>query len=223
MPAPSVVAPDPGLQDHPRHRPPLPALAAVGKALTAAVVLAVASLLANVQSPESLAQQEPTWPTTTSLVLSYLLNGAIWAILGIWAGRLCRHWLGAALLAITASEVSLAVHYCLGVAIGFFDWADVADNGHWFVFGLIVCGPLGVIGWLSRRPDRLGLLARLTIPAGLLLEPFWSGWFAPDWYARPVVELAGRIAGAAELGAGAGVLALVLMAEARRVRTTRAR
>ena len=40
----------------------------------------------------------------------------------------------------------------------------------WLVASVLLCGPLGAVGALVRRPGRVGLLAALVVPAGAALQ-----------------------------------------------------
>ena len=87
--------------------------------ILAAVILATVSLLTNLQSPEDLSVVDVQPLLVTRLVLSYLTNGAVRALLLIFAGwSWGRRWWQAALWAIVCGELALAVHYLLGWAIG---------------------------------------------------------------------------------------------------------
>ena len=135
--------------------------------ILAAVILATVSLLTNLQSPEDLSVVDVQPLLVTRLVLSYLTNGAVWALLLIFAGwSWGRRWWQAALWAIVCGELALAVHYLLGWAIGFFDWSDVSSNLYWFVAALGDGLLLGVAGWVMRRADGWGFAASLLVPGG---------------------------------------------------------
>ena len=120
--------------------------------ILAAVILATVSLLTNLQSPEDLSVVDVQPLLVTRLVLSYLTNGAVWALLLIFAGwSWGRRWWQAALWAIVCGELALAVHYLLGWAIGFFDWSDVCptSTGSWRHWGMVSC-------WVSQVGSCVG-------------------------------------------------------------------
>lgn len=143
------------------------------------LVLALASLVTNyLPRPE----MEGDWEVFSYLrkSLSYLCNsGTAWAWIAIFAGWHSRTIVRAVLMGSLAAEASLVVHYALGQLIGLYDAGIWSDNSHWFLMGLWACAPLGAIGWLARHPNPLGLLARLVVPAGAMLEPFYLGRFNP--------------------------------------------
>ncbi|WP_022867662.1 hypothetical protein [Schaalia vaccimaxillae] len=170
--------------------------------LAAALVLGVASVLVNIQSAESLEIVTADPRLTAQLTVAYLLNGAVWAILLICAGWAGRSWVSSAILAICTALVALAVHYGLGWAIGFFDKEAVASNLYWFAFGAVLAIPLGLIGHLARYTNIWGSLARLTIPGGLIAEPFALHRFTNLEYLRPADAAASQISGGIEVTLG---------------------
>ena len=179
--------------------------------ILAAVILATVSLLTNLQSPEDLSVVDVQPLLVTRLVLSYLTNGAVRALLLIFAGwSWGRRWWQAALWAIVCGELALAVHYLLGWAIGFFDWSDVLSNLYWFVVALGDGLLLGVAGWVMRRTDGWGFAASLLVPGGLIAEPVMNLLPARDWL-RPSDAVALRTAGWIELVIGVVLLLLVLL------------
>lgn len=102
----------------------------------------------------------------------YLLNaGWAWAGLSVLAGALvARPVLGAVTGWLAA-----------GCALFAFDATDAVVRGaplvsalradlSWWAVSLVFCPLLGLVGSQLRRPDRLGLPARLVVPAGAALE-----------------------------------------------------
>lgn len=135
--------------------------------------------------------------------LAELLNsGTVWAGTTIWAGWiLCksRFWV-AAIGGIVAGELMLFAHYLFAALLNtvFPSWnlSELSENWNWVVATLVLCGPLGLIGWFSARPGRLAFLCRFAIPAGAILEPYYRGQFAflgrqsrPEAYANAISGL----------------------------------
>lgn len=102
----------------------------------------------------------------------YLLNaGWAWAGLSVLAGALVARPVPAAVTGWLAA----------GCALFAFDATDAVVRGAplvsalradlpWWAVSLVSCPLLGLVGSQLRRPDRLGLLARLVVPAGAALE-----------------------------------------------------
>ncbi|WP_430785778.1 hypothetical protein [Actinoplanes sp. G11-F43] len=171
--------------------------------LAAATVLALVSLASNVTTESQLSGEADTILAVRS-TLSRLLNaGVVWGGLAVLAGRLVRRPLPAVAAGVLSGLAALAVHYAAGTLTGMFD-ADIwRYNAHWFVAAAVTGGPLGLVGAITHREDRWGLAARLVIPAGAVLEPFVLGWFtAPTLLPWPT-RVAGYIAGAVLVAAGA--------------------
>ncbi|WP_374929390.1 hypothetical protein [Kytococcus sedentarius] len=144
----------------------------------AVVALAVLSLASNMMVPGEVEGGHREY-SVVRRTLSILLNsGTAWAGLAVLAGRQARSWWLAALVAVAAAEGALVLHYVLGMALGVFGWGIWASNLAWFVVAVLFCAPLGVVGHLSRRADLIGLLGRLTVPVGAVVEPFVVGHFA---------------------------------------------
>ncbi len=110
------------------------------------------------------------------------------------------------------SEFSLAAHYAIGRVSGMFDATIWDENSSWFVLGLLVCGPLGLIGAAARRRGPWGLAIRMIVPVGAFLEPIVLGMFTPPrllpWPDRfssvacgVILIIAGVIGGLAVVGA----------------------
>lgn len=190
--------------------------------LVAASVLGTASLLVNVQSPESLSTTGGDAGLIAQLTGSYLLNGAVWAILLIAAGWVARRWWTAILMAATAGLTALTVHYAFGWAIHFFDDGGVASNFHWFRYGILVAVPLGLVGHLCRRNDLPGLASRMVIPVGLVAEPLVMRRFVDDGAYRVSGAIAGQISGWVEVVLGVVLAAVFIGMRVRRRRGRRA-
>lgn len=184
------------------------------------VVLALLSLLSNLQTDDKLKAQGVDPLLIFMQVLSLLSNGAAWPILLIVAGwSWGRRWWESVISAIVCGELCLLLHYALALLVDFMDWTVVLSNGRWFVAAVVFGVPLGLIGWLAQRRDGLGLFARLAIPFGMCVEPFYLGRFWPNPWLRMSVAIAEQIAAWVELGLG--VVVLVLIARAWTKRTHR--
>ncbi|GAA3606977.1 hypothetical protein GCM10022199_08440 [Marihabitans asiaticum] len=183
-----------------------------GWAVLAAVVLALAvvSLLTNATTAEQLSGRADG-VLTLRWTLSRIVNaGTVWAGLAVLAGWLVARPLGALVAGPISGVASLAAHYGIGQLTGLMPAGSASDNLSWFVAALLTGPPLGLVGWLARRDDLLGLLARLVVPLGAVLEPILLGWFAPHalatqpdrisgWVAGGVLVLAGLVGGAVVL------------------------
>lgn len=170
----------------------------------AAVGLAVVSLLTDLNWGDDLA--------LFRLTVTRLANsGTAWAGLLVFAGWLVRRPLAAAAAGLVAGQLSLVAHYALGRAVGLYTSEIWAANVDWFILTLVAGPLLGLVGSAARRADRLGLVAKLAVPAGALGEPFARGLFVTDEiYAGPY-QSAGVICGAILLTAGAAGAASVLL------------
>lgn len=149
------------------------------RVVVVASLVGVVALISNITSTAQLSGEADTLLTIRFTVSKVVNSGTVWAGLLIVAGWLVRRPLPAALAGVAAGEVALVIHYGLGQVFGIYD-ADIwASNSYWFVAALLLGAPLGLIGALARRADILGLLARLVIPAGALIEPFYLGMLRP--------------------------------------------
>ncbi|MBF5082627.1 hypothetical protein [Quadrisphaera sp. INWT6] len=128
-----------------------------GAALRAAVALGLASL-----TPDA----------STSAVLG---SGTAWAGLLVLAGWLLRRPGRAAAAGVVVGLTAVAVHDGAGQLVGAFGASAWVDDRWWFAAAALAGGPLGLLGAAAHRPDRRGLLARLTVPAGAVLEPLVVG------------------------------------------------
>lgn len=152
-----------------------------GWAALAALALAVLSLLSNITTTAQL-EGRADGLLTVRLTLSVLANaGIVWGGLMVLAGWLVAPPLRAALVAGPAAGVlGLAAHYGLGGLTGLMPWESFRDNVPWFVVAAVLGVPLGAVGALARRTDVLGLVARMVVPLGAILEPVVRGWWVPD-------------------------------------------
>lgn len=174
--------------------------------VAAAVGLATLSMVSNIVVPgEDLTVQQP-W-TLMRRSLSTLLNtGTVWAGLPILAGWWAVRMVPGTVAGLLVGEVSLLLHYLLGVAIGWFGWSIFPQNATWFVIAALLCPLLGTVGAIARRDDWFGLVARLIVPVGAIAEPWVLGMFWPEpllpWAVRWSLMIGGAVlttAGAAGL------------------------
>ncbi|MCM3556734.1 DUF6518 family protein [Janibacter melonis] len=134
------------------------------------------------------------------VVLVLANAGSVWAGQAVLAGWLVRRAPAAALAGPVVGLLSLVTYYVLGALTGLTPWSGLADNLGWLVAAAVAGVPLGLVGALARRRDGLGVLARLVVPAGAVLEPLVRGW------------LDGGVGGGGALGGGVlGVAGLVLI------------
>lgn len=101
-------------------------------------------------------------------------SGSVWAGVAVLAGWFAVRRVPALLIGPVALVVAVAAYYVVGVLLG--DRADVGLSGLtgvlrlWLMASVVVGPVLGLVGHLARREDLLGLLARLVVPAAVLLE-----------------------------------------------------
>lgn len=194
-----------------------------------ACLLAWASLASNIQPYDQMVgRANPA--KAARLVFSYLLNsGTAWAGAPVLAGWLVAarrtgdgrtRWVEAGLAGLVVAELSLAVHYATGLAIGFFEASVWVENQAWFLWGL-ACLPLGMVGALARHRGALGVLARLVVPLGALAEPFVLGMFAQPAFLPWPNRLAHAVVGALLVASGLVGAVLVLVGEVTRRRPPR--
>lgn len=146
-------------------------------ALAAAVTLALVSLASNVTTVSQLSGEANLLLAVRS-TLSQLVNaGTVWAGLPVLSGWLVRRPLHAAAAGTTVGVLALVVHYGVGQLVGMFDPAVWTANAFWFAAAVALGGLLGLVGAAARRADLWGLLGRLTVPVGAVLEPFVRGMF----------------------------------------------
>ncbi|MCL6422217.1 hypothetical protein Bequi_02225 [Brachybacterium sp. JHP9] len=176
----------------------------------ACAALAVLSLLTNLSTRQ---EMEGNWEVYSAIRKTFSLffnSGTAWAAIGVYAGWECRRPLVAAASGVIACLASLLLHYGLGLLIGFFGPDALAGNASWFTAALILGGPLGIFGWCAARSGWLGLLGRLVVPAGALVEPWLLGMFHPlaifPWPNRFASIACGALLTAAGIAGAAWVL-----------------
>ncbi|WP_051047883.1 hypothetical protein [Rhodococcus sp. AW25M09] len=178
-----------------------------GLVVLAAVVVALVSLASNITSESQLSAEADTLLAVRWTFSKLVNSGAVWAGLPILSGWLVRRPLQAFAAGIVASLMALFVHYGVGRLFGMFDDTVWAGNQVWFVLALVAGGPLGLVGAMARSGGPSGLLARLVVPVGAVLEPFYRRMFSVPtilpWPDRVASVAAGLILVVAGLVGGA--------------------
>lgn len=178
--------------------------------LAASVALALVSVASNVTTMAQLSAEADTLLAVRSTVSKLVNSGAVWGGLPILSGWLVRRRVHAAAAGIVACLIALVVHYGVGRLLGQFDPTVWTENRFWLVLAVVVGGPLGLIGAAARRVDRWGLLARLIVPVGAVLEPFYVGMFTMPaiipWPGRVSSIVSGVVLLMAGTAAGAAIL-----------------
>lgn len=172
------------------------------------ILLGIISLLLNLQTIDELNTQAAPIGLAIRIALSYIFNGATWAILLIFSGMMTQKWWQSILLSLISAFVALSIHYGLGIAIGYFD--ELGDNIVWYIKAIPLGIILGLIGYFSQLNNSVGNILKMIIPAFLIIEPFYLGRFITYWYNRPVVNLANKIAAWLELSIGVLIVILFL-------------
>ncbi|MCZ4519836.1 hypothetical protein O4220_15070 [Rhodococcus ruber] len=180
-----------------------------GLVIAAAITVALVSLASNITSVSQLSAEANTVLAVRSTLSKLVNSGAVWAGLPILSGWLVRRPLHAFAAGIVASLLALVVHYVVGQLFGMFDGTVWAANRMWFALALVMGGPLGLVGVAARGGGPSGLIARLVVPAGAMIEPFFRRMFSVPtmlpWPERVASVAAGVVLVAAGI-AGAAVL-----------------
>ena len=176
--------------------------------LFVSILLGIISLLLNLQTIDELNTQAAPISLAIRIALSYIFNGATWAILLIFAGMMRQKWWQSILLSLISAFVALSTHYGLGIAIGFFD--ELGDNIVWYKKAIPLGIILGLVGYFSQLNNSIGNILKMIVPAFLIVEPFYMSRFATYWYNRPIVNLANKIAAWLELSIGILIVILFL-------------
>ncbi|AXE37760.1 hypothetical protein [Acidipropionibacterium virtanenii] len=142
------------------------------RALGLGLLLAICSLLSNLTTRAQIDGRSNAVLAIRLTVSNVFNSGTAWAGLAIAAGWCLRRPLRSAVAAVLSCELALAVHYSLGIAVGQMGSSIWWENKSWFIGAVILGAPLGMLGSMARRRDVPGLIARLLIPAGAILEPF---------------------------------------------------
>ncbi|WP_432570712.1 hypothetical protein [Kineococcus sp. SYSU DK005] len=179
--------------------------------LAAAVVLALLSLASIVAGASRLAAEAQGLLTAGRVVSEVLNAGVLWAGLPVLSGWLVRRPAHGVLAGVVASLTALVVHYGAGQMLGVFASSIWGQNAGWFAIAALTGGPLGAVGAIARRRGPWGLLARLTVPVGAVLEPFVLGVFTVPQHLPRLERVSGVVSGLVLVAAGvAGVLAVAV-------------
>jgi hypothetical protein len=182
--------------------------------IVAASVLALVSLASNVNTMSQL-EGEANTLLAGRLTLSQLANaGTVWAGLAVLSGWLVRRPAQATAAGVVALLTACVVHYGVGLGLGMFDPTVWTSNLHWLLAAMVLGGPLGLVGAIARRLDPWGVAARLVVPAGAMLEPFYLGWFTTPAILPWPTRVAAIISGTALLTGGVAGCFRVLRARA---------
>lgn len=176
----------------------------------ATVALALTSLASNITTTAQLSGQADTLLAVRFTISKVLNAGVVWAALPIFAGWRVRRRRAAAAAGVLVCLAALAVHYGVGQVFGQFDPAVWSQNRVWFLVAAIIGGPLGLVGAIARRTDTLGLLAKLVVPVGAVLEPVYRGSFTEmallPWTDRASSTISGVVLLVAGLAGATAVL-----------------
>ncbi len=136
-------------------------------------------MLSNVTSTGQLAGHDQGLAALRKTAGKLANAGVLWGAVAVLGGWLFRRPWEAMLAGTTGLLTALVVHYGTADLTGLMPWTTWSSNQGWFIAAVVMGPPLGLIGALSRRLDLWGLLARIALPAGAVIEPFFNGWFPP--------------------------------------------
>lgn len=120
-----------------------------------------------------------------------------------------------------ACLLALVAHYGVGALFGMFP-ADIwTANAYWFAAAVIRGGPLGVVGSLARRADRLGMAARLLVPIAELAEPFVTGKLSNPAFLPWAHRVSDLVSGVVVVAGGVVNVVLMVAAAPRSTRAAR--
>lgn len=155
----------------------------------ACAALALASLLFNVTLDAELHGRLKEYSYVRKSITKVLSSGTMWAAIAFYAGWRVARPLLSFVAGVGAAMVTLSIHYVLGSLLGVYPPDELASNGFWYVVALVLCGPMGLLGWVAAtQAGALGVLATLVVPAGAIMEPFVLGRFGPMWPGVPWPE-----------------------------------
>ncbi len=145
----------------------------------ACVALALLSMVSNIVTMTELDGGLVAWSCVRKTFSKLLNSGVVWAGLPVYAGWLMRRPWMAALVGLAVAEAALALHYASGQLVGLYDAGIWPENRSWFIFALVTCPVLGLVGYPARGRGWVALLARLVVPVGAVLEALDYVWFFP--------------------------------------------
>lgn len=188
-----------------------------------AVVLALGALLGiATAAADVLSGGLP--PNDLARAASVVLNtGSTWAALGVLAGWLVGRPVPGAVAGAVALLAAVLGYYGFGVLVGDrteIGFAGVAGVVRLWALAAVVAGPaLGLVGAAIRRGGRIGLVATLVVPAGVVVE--MVGLHRLDWrtFAVDPVLAYAQVAMVITAVITAGALLVGLLARCRPART----
>jgi hypothetical protein len=193
-----------------------------GLVIAAATVLALAALASNAPTMSQIEAEANTLLAVRTTISKLVNAGTVWAGLAVVAGWLVRRPVQAFAAGVAALLVALVVHYGVGLILNMFDPNVWTENQWYFQAAVVLGGPFGLVGAIARRPDLWGVMARLVVPAGAVLEPFVIGMFTSPAIMPWPGRVASVISGLVLLTAGTVGCIRVLVA-ARKQQSTRER
>lgn len=143
----------------------------------AVILLGVSSLLVNITTSAQLSGEQQGFfavRRTFSLVLN---SGTAWAGISVLAGAIMLRRGPAAAAGMLAGTGALVVHYGVGELTGLMPPGSFGSNTLWFVAAIVTGAPLGIVGAVARSHTRWRNWARLVVPLGAVIEPFFAGWW----------------------------------------------
>ncbi len=194
-----------------------------GLVLVAATVLALAALASNATTMSQIEAEANTLLAVRTTISMLVNAGTVWAGLAVVSGWLVRRPVQAFAAGVVALLVALVVHYGVGLILGMFDQNVWTENQYFFQAAVVLCGPLGLVGAIARRPDLWGVVARLVVPAAAVLEPFVIGMFTSPAIMPWPGRVASTISGVVLLTAGTAGGIKVLVAARKQQSSTRER
>ncbi|KGN36867.1 hypothetical protein N803_15755 [Knoellia subterranea KCTC 19937] len=173
------------------------------------VVLGLTSMLSNITTDAQLSGEDQVFFAIRRAASLVLNSGTAWAGISVLAGYLVCRPLASAVAGLLAGSGALVVHYGVGELTGLMPSGSFATNTFWFVAAAVTGAPLGLVGSLARSCSRWGLLARLVVPFGALVEPWAVGWWMGS--TQSMAEHVSDLTAAAILtAAGLGGAALIV-------------
>ncbi len=194
-----------------------------GLVLIVATALALVALASNATTMSQIEAKTNTLLAVRKTISMLVNAGTPWAGLAVVSGWLVRRPVQAFVAGIVALLVALVAHYGVGLMLGMFDPNVWTENQDYFWAAVVLGGPLGLVGAIARRPDLWGLVARLVVPAGAVLEPFVIGMFTSPAIMPWPGRVASTISGVVLLTAGVAGCLMVLVAARKQQLLTRER
>ncbi|MFF5210152.1 hypothetical protein [Streptosporangium sp. NPDC000396] len=138
---------------------------------------AVTSFVNDVSSPYGeaggrLVNAGWAWVTEVAGVASLLLDaGWAWAALAVAAGWLAGALARGAVAGAVALAAATAAYYCMDSLLREEPLVSYREETlYWWLASLVLGPVLGVVGARAGRPGTIGLLAKLTVPVGAIVQ-----------------------------------------------------